>query len=316
MLPVTPHFFPRTLPLTPMLRQLRLLFAFAFLASCQLFAAETPPAFKLPSLYHAGFWVRDVAKSRAFYHDLLGYEEPYNLSRDGKLQMAVLKVNERQVIYLFPDASKILPNGDNLDHLGLETDNLEAVRRHLLATGVKVGEIRHARVGDLTLGVHDPDGHYYEITQLEPQGQLRQHQGRSLAPERVSDRLLSATIMVADLKAALHFYRDILGFVQIDTDNRQLAASGVIRLRVPHGDDYLDLMPYFRNPGTPALRGVPDYCLEVPDVRKTFGTLTTRAKTLGVPGPTAIAESVEGRLTTSLTDPDGTVVIFKELKRR
>ena len=45
--------------------------------------------------------------------------------------MVVMKVNERQVIYLFTDSTKILPNGDNLDHLGLETDNINAVREHL-----------------------------------------------------------------------------------------------------------------------------------------------------------------------------------------
>ena len=55
-----------------MLRHFRLLFALALLASCQLAAAETAPAFRLPSLYHVGFWVRDAAKSRAFYQDLLG----------------------------------------------------------------------------------------------------------------------------------------------------------------------------------------------------------------------------------------------------
>jgi catechol 2,3-dioxygenase-like lactoylglutathione lyase family enzyme len=295
----------------------RLIAVLALLAASRLAGAETPAAFQLTSLYHVGFWVRDIGLSRIFYHDLLGYAEPYGLNRaDGKLEMAVMKVNERQVIYLFPNPSKILPNGDNLDHLGLETDNLAAVRQHLLANGVKVGEIRHARVGDITLGVHDPDGHYFEITQLQPQGQLRQHQGQSLAPERISDRLLSATIMVADLPAALKFYRDILGFQQIEADNRQLNAAGVVRLRVPHGSDYLDLIPYFRNPGTPALRGVPDFCLEVADVRKTHSTLTTRAKQLGIPGPTAIGESVEGLLSTTLTDPDGTVVVLKQTKRR
>jgi catechol 2,3-dioxygenase-like lactoylglutathione lyase family enzyme len=296
-----------------MFRPHSLLFLFALALASRLGAAEPAPAFQLTSLYHVGFWVRDIEKSRAFYHDLLGYAEPYGLNgADGKLQMAVMKVNERQVIYLFPNASRILPNGDNLDHLGLETDNLEAVRQHLLSAGVKVGAIRQARIGDITLGVNDPDGHYYEITQLQPQGQLRQHQGQSLAPERVSDRLLSATIMVADLPAALHFYRDILGFVQIEADNRRLAAADAVRLRVPHGKDYIDLISYFRNPGTPALRGVPDYCLEVPDIKKTYDALTARAKTLGVPGPTAIGRSIDGRKMISLTDPDGTRVIFKQ----
>ena len=53
----------------------------------------------------------------AFYRDYLGYEEPCVLNRlDGTLQMVIMKVNERQVILLLTDVTKILPNGDNLDH--------------------------------------------------------------------------------------------------------------------------------------------------------------------------------------------------------
>src|SRR3954471_1663495 len=110
---------------------LRTLFFILFAASA--LAAEPNRSFHLSSLYHVGFWVRDVAKQRAFYHDYLGFEEPYSLNfPDGRLQMVVMKVNERQVIYLFTDSTKILPSGDNLDPLGLETDNLAAVREHLL----------------------------------------------------------------------------------------------------------------------------------------------------------------------------------------
>src|SRR5947209_9602672 len=131
-----------------MIRLFLMLIAITSARAAEL-AAETPRTFRLPSLYHVGFWVRDIAKARAFYHEFLGYEEPYELRRpNGDLQMVVMKVNERQVIYLFNDATKILPNGDNLDHLGLETDNIEAARTHLLAHGVKVGAVNRGRIGD------------------------------------------------------------------------------------------------------------------------------------------------------------------------
>src|SRR5258708_14840542 len=176
-------------------------------------AGQAGRNYHIYSLYHVGYWVRDIAKSRGFYKDYLGFEEPYSLNYpDGTLQMAVMKVNERQVIYLFPNAAKILPNGDNLDHLGLETDDLAALREDLLAKQIKVGEVHRGRIGDLILGVKDPDGHTFEITQLTPEGQLLQHQGRGLPATRASDRLRSATIAVADLAASVRFYRDILGF--------------------------------------------------------------------------------------------------------
>src|SRR4051812_2050939 len=168
--------------------------------------AEPGPKFHIPSLYHVGFWVRDIAASRAFYKDFLGFEEPYVLNYpDGKLQMVVMKVNERQVIYLFTDATKILPNGDNLDHLGLETDNIEAVRAWLVAHDVKVGNVNRGRIGDFLLGIRDPDGYPTEITQFAPEGQLLQHQGKSLGAGRVSSHLRSATLTVANLPASLRF---------------------------------------------------------------------------------------------------------------
>src|SRR5436190_9365681 len=220
-----------------MIRSLVILFVAAF--GSPLVAAETAREFHLPSLYHVGYWVRDIAKSRAFYKDYLGYDEPYVLNRtNGVLQMVVMKVNERQVILLFPDATRILPNGDNLDHLGLETDNIAAAREHLLAHGVKVGAVNRGRIGDLLLGVKDPDGHTFEITQFTPEGQLLQHQGKNLSPGRVSSHLRSASITVADLASSLHFYVDILGFKKIDSDAGKSPGAGVVRLQVTDGTDY------------------------------------------------------------------------------
>ena len=284
-----------------------ILFAAAGGSCGLLFAAEPARDFHFPSLYHVGYWVRDIAKARAFYHDFLGYEEPYVLNRpNGDLQMVVMKVNERQVIYLFTDATKILPNGDNLDHLGLETDNIAAAREHLLAHGVKVGTVNRGRIGDLLLGVKDPDGHPFEITQFTPEGQLLQHQGQSLAPSRVSSHLRSATLAVADLAASLHFYVDILGFKKL------ASPSGVVRVQVPDGSDFLELAPYERKSGTEAARAAPDFCLEVADAAKTAELLTTRAKALGISPPAAVSVAADGRAQTSCLDPDGTRVILKE----
>lgn len=292
-----------------MIRFLVMLFA-----ASPLFAADTNREFHLPSLYHVGYWVRDIAKSRAFYKDYLGYDEPYVLNRtNGVLQMVVMKVNERQVILLFPDTTRIQPNGDNLDHLGLETDNIAAAREHLLAQGVNVGAVGHGRIGDLLLGVKDPDGHTFELTQFMPEGQLLKHQGTNLAPGRVSGHLRSATIAVTNLAASLHFYVDILGFKKIGGDAGQ--PGGVVRLQVTDGTDYLDLMPNERKPGADAARSVPEFTLEVADAAKTAEMLTARAKVLGFDPPAPVSVAADGRRQTSCVDPDGTRVILKEESR-
>jgi catechol 2,3-dioxygenase-like lactoylglutathione lyase family enzyme len=272
-------------------------------------SVEAPPrGFHLPSLYHVGFWVHDIAKARAFYHDYLGYAEPYELRRpNGDLQMVVMKVNDRQVIYLFTDATKILPNGDNLDHLGLETDNIEAARLHLLAHEVKVGTVNRGRIGDFLLGVKDPDGHAYELTQFAPEGQLLQHQGRSLPGSRISAHLRSATLTTGDLAQSVRFYCDILGFRK--TTGR---TASIVRLAVPDGSDFIELLPFGRDANAPAPRAVPEYCLEVDNVPRTFALLAKRAQALGLPPPAAISKPDGGSAETSVLDPDGTRIVFRE----
>lgn len=238
------------------------------LAATAPFASAQDKPFHLSSLYHVGFWVKDIAKSRAFYHGQLGFEEPYSLNYpDGKLQMVVMKVNERQVIYLFPNPAKIQPNGDNLDHLGLECDHLQAFHDFLIAHQVKVGDVHRGRIGDLILGVKDPDGHTFEVTELTKEGQLLKHQGQALPATRAGTHLMSATVSSSDLNGSLRFYLDLLGFKMVEASDQEVV------IQVPDGTDQLKLM-------VDAGRSVPDFTLQASPGRK--------------PG--------------ELTDPDGTVV--------
>ncbi len=288
----------------------RLLFVvLAFgLAALRLSADGTSRNFHIPAFYHLGFWVRDIGKSRAFYKNYLGFDEPYDLHRaNGDLQMVVIKVNERQVILLFPNAAKILPDGDNLDHIGLETDNIEALHDYLVAQGVKAGKPARGKIGDMILSVNDPDGHKFEITQFEPEGQLLKHQGKNLPATRISAKLLTASIAVSNLEASLHFYCDILGFKEIWRD-RRTGPPHSVHLQVPDGTDYLDLQPYEMKPGADPARAVPQFYLEVPDAAKAAETLAERAK-LGGFTPPAMSDD---KHKASCIDPDGTRVVLIE----
>jgi catechol 2,3-dioxygenase-like lactoylglutathione lyase family enzyme len=278
------------------------------LAAIRLPADGTSRDFRIPALYHVGFWVRDIGKSRAFYKTYLGFDEPYVLNRaNGDLQMVVIKVNERQVILLFPNVAKILPNGDNLDHLGLETDNIIAVHDCLATHGVKTGPAVRGHIGDMILNVKDPDGHTLEITQFQPEGQLLKHQGMNLPATRISTHLLTASIAVSNLDASLHFYRDILGFKEIWRDSRT-GTPHSIHLQVPDGTDYLDLRPYEKKPGADPARAVAQFYLEVPDAAKAAEILAGRAKTTGFSPPAISDDKHEA----SCIDPDGTRLVLME----
>jgi len=286
----------------------RFILAFIALLPGPLLRAEgTARAFHITSLYHVGYWVRDAARVRAFYEAYLGFEEPYALNRqDGTLQMMVMKVNERQVIYLFPDGSRIKPNGDNLDHLGFLVDDIAALHNALASRGVKVAAPHPGRIGDLLMGVFDPDGHGFEMTQLEPQGQLLKHQGKSLPAGRISSHLRSATIVVSNQAASTAFYRDKLGFREIGT------MGGAIRLQVPDGTDFIELVPADRKPDSPGARSVPQYTLVVPDAARAAAELATRSQSGEFPSPAPVGTAADGRRQTSVVDPDGTRVILSE----
>ena len=50
---------------------------------------------------HIAFRVHDIAASRHFYKDFLGYAEPFDINGpDGKLIMAFIKINDRQYVEL------------------------------------------------------------------------------------------------------------------------------------------------------------------------------------------------------------------------
>jgi len=288
----------------------RLAFAWALVNLGLAAVAEQPPSpgFSVPALYHVGYWVHDVAKTRAFYSQYLGFEEPYFLNTpEGTLQMVVFKVNERQVIYAFNNPTRIKPNGDNLDHLGLETSDAEAMHSWLVARGVKgtKGAPKRGRIGDLIFGLTDPDGRTFEVTQFEPEGQLLKHQGTHLPATRISDHLLSATITVADLAASTRFYRDGVGFRVMPAEPGDPAQS--VKVQVPNGTDFLRLV---RETHDPAERAVPEYCLSVRDAAQTAALLRSRAAAGGFPPPSPVVDGPGGRRQTSCIDPDGTRVVF------
>ena len=99
-------------------------------------AAQTPARPRITGVAHIAIYAADYEKSRAFYRDFLGFEEPYSLTNnDGSPSLTFFKVNERQYIELFPERE---PGSDRLNHISIETDNAEAMRRYLASRGIKV----------------------------------------------------------------------------------------------------------------------------------------------------------------------------------
>lgn len=259
-------------------------------------AATERPAIK--GLAHVALYTHDLEKSRAFYHDLLGFEEPYSLKNpDGSVSMTFFKINEEQYLELSPEKE---PGSDRLNHIALLTNDAEAMRQYLASHGVKVPDHTGlGRIGNSNFMLADPAGHAMEIVQYLPSGWTVGARGKSLPTARISKYLMHAGLNVNKLDAEMNFYRDVLGFQEIwrgSKDGRQLSW---INLKAPEGSDYIELM---------LEKAVPHLCLMVPDVAATAKTL--KAKNYG--GALEVRTGVNRRRQLNLFDPDGTRVELME----
>jgi catechol 2,3-dioxygenase-like lactoylglutathione lyase family enzyme len=261
---------------------------------------------------HVAFFVSDLPKARAFYAGLLGYEEPFTLPKpDGSVEIAFVKINDRQWIELFnrPSAGE-----GQLNHIALYTDDADRMRDYLASRQIAVpATVGKGRTGNKNFMVKDPDGHNVEIVEYQPDSWTTKDSGRHVPASRISDRALHLGILVGSLDAASAFYNGVLGFQEFW---RGAAANSPtlswVNMRVPDGTDYLEFMLHDRIP-PPESRGTAHHlCLMVPDVEKAVAALEARAAANGYTRPMPIRTGVNRKRQVNLFDPDGTRVELME----
>src|SRR5215813_2060568 len=87
-------------------------------------------------LAHVALFVSDLQKARAFYEDLLGYQESYVLKRDdGSDRIVFIKINDQQFIELFAENSG---QDGQLNHVSVLTESAERMHDYLAYRGIKV----------------------------------------------------------------------------------------------------------------------------------------------------------------------------------
>lgn len=268
-------------------------------------AADEPKRPRITGIAHIALFVHDIEKSRAFYKDFLGFDEPFLLNKpDGSLSLTFIKVNERQYIELFPE---VAPGTDRLNHISIETDNAEAMRAYLGAHGIKVpAEVGKGRIKNSNFNVKDPDGHTVEIVQYEPDGWSVREKGKFMPTGRVSQKMMHVGILVGALEPAMKFYRDLLGFEEIWRGSRDGKKLSWVNMKVPDGDTYIEFMLYDQLP-EPTARGTAHHiCLEVPDIEKTKAALEARPAFKNYTRPLEIKTGTNRKRQMNLFDPDGT----------
>ena len=277
-----------------------------------LFAQAPVERPKVLGIAHVAVYVSDLAKARAFYEGLLGFGEPFTLPKpDGSVGIAFVKVNEHQYLELFNEEPK---DDGRLNHISIYTDNADLMRDYLASRGMAApATVPKGRTGNKNFSVKDPDGHSVEIVEYQSDSWTAREAGKFMPATRVSDHILHVGFLVGNLDASIKFYGGILGFREFWRGNSANSKTlSWVNMRVPDGDDYLELMLYDTLPA-PDRRGTANHiALMVPDMAKALATLETQPARKDYSRQIAAQTGVNRRRQANLYDPDGTRVELME----
>jgi catechol 2,3-dioxygenase-like lactoylglutathione lyase family enzyme len=260
---------------------------------------------------HISLFVSDIEKSRGFYKDFLGYEEPFKLSKpDGSLALTFIKINEDQYLELVPG---LQPGADRLNHISLYTDDAEGLRAYLGSKDIKVPErVSKGRTGNTSFNVKDPEGHTVEFVQYEPDSWSSREKGKYLGEARISQRMRHLGILVSNLEAEAAFYEKLLGFKETWRGSSTGKVLSWVNVQVPDGPDYIEFMLAKELPA-PDKRGTPHHiCLETPDLGKALAALESRPYRQTYGRQVEARVGINRRRLSNLYDPDGTRVELME----
>lgn len=133
--------------------------------------AERPAPPPVRRVSETALYVSDLARSRAFYHDVIGLPVMLDAPR-----LVALDAGGGSTLLLFlagatsedmEDAGGVIPGHEGTGRLhmafAIARDDLEAWRAHLAAHGVPLASEVRWRAGGLSLYIRDPDGHAIEF---------------------------------------------------------------------------------------------------------------------------------------------------------
>jgi catechol 2,3-dioxygenase-like lactoylglutathione lyase family enzyme len=297
-----------------LLSRLALLLA---LAVCALQVhAQNPQRPKITGISHVGYFVSDLPSALRFWHDLLGFDEYFQLKKRNSDVVGIdfLKVNDHQHLELYNEQPSHAHN--LMSHICFTVDDVGQMRNYLRAQGfpMKEGPNPMSPAGDYAFEIRDPDGMLVEFVQSLPSGQEAQTKGRLMPADRVSDKIFHVGFLVGNSQKSIDFYGRVLGFQEKRSGGANPNQMSSIEMKVPDGDDYIELVPD-EQPSDLEWGAMNHLALAVPNIRKTIAALKSRpafAQYQASGRRITITSGPDGRRQASLYDPDGTRVELTE----
>lgn len=277
-----------------------------------LLAQDRP---KVLGVAHIALYVKDLARTRQFYENFLGFDEPFTLpAKDASgTRIAFVKINDQQYFELFNEPDR---GEGRLNHISFYTDSADRMYAYLKAKGVEVlsdkGSVAKSQTGNKNFNVKDPDGNLVEIVEYQPKSWTTRETGKFMPATRISDHLAHVGVLVRDLDKSTAFYHGVLGFDEFWRGSSTPKMLSWVNMRVPDGQDYLEFMLYDKLPD-PDARGSRNHAsLWISDADKALAELTRRAATIGYDREIKIQTGVNRKRQINLYDPDGTRIELME----
>jgi len=288
---------------------------FGLTAGAQTTTASDVARPRILGIAHMAIYVKDLAKTRRFYEEFLGFAEPFTLPQpDGSgVRIAFVKVNDRQYFEIFTEADR---GEGQLSHISFYTDDADRLYRYLKSKGMAIvgdkGSVGKGQTGNKNFNVKDPDGHIVEMVEYQPESWTSREAGKFMPVTRISGHIMHVGVLVGDLDRSMRFYGGILGFQEFWRGSSSPNVLSWVNMRPAEGQDYLELMLYDKLPA-PNARGSQHHAsLMVPDAEEALAELKRRAPKAGYDREIAIKTGVNRKRQINLYDPDGTRIELME----
>src|SRR5436190_24102757 len=97
--------------------------------AASLVPAQEPARPKVLGVAHMAVYVKDLARTRQFYEDFLGFGEPFTLPKKdgGGTRIVFVKVNDQQYIEIFNEADR---GEGQLNHISFYTDSADRMYQY------------------------------------------------------------------------------------------------------------------------------------------------------------------------------------------
>ena len=232
------------------------------LLQMRLHAQTSPPRAHILGVDHVAFYTTAPDGVKKLYGAVLGLASAAPVEPGGTLRYLV----GAQWVGFSPAPDP--KSTDRMDHVALLTDNIVALRKYLIAQGIRVPQIQGASDHSLFFVVNDPDGHRIEFVERE------KGEAAPPAPSGVSRHMIHAGFLVYHRDATDHFYRDILGFRPYWHGGMKDDVTEWIAMQVPDGPDWIEFMVNQPEHSDLRLTGVMNHIsLGVVDIKKAQATL-------------------------------------------